>query len=147
MVDTLYRLQSQWFGDGNDLRTLLAKVLVDQGPYNMLYATPVSMIFYNWKDAGFSWRRAREILRGQVARRYWSIMVGAWMVWVPAVLMIYSLPPDLQIPLFNLVLCFFTLVLALLSRGTSPPCANHKTLDANPEKVSHQPPKDKSGPS
>ena len=117
MVDTLYRLQGAWFGQGNDPATLFKKVLIDQGPYNLLYATPVSLCFYAWKDAGFSVDRAREALRGEFAHRYWTIMVSAWIIWIPAVTMIYSLPAELQIPLFNLVVCFFTLVLAFVSRA------------------------------
>lgn len=120
MVDTLYRLQGQWFGDGNDPLTLLKKVLVDQGPYNLLYATPASLLFYTWKDHSFSWPRAWKAFRKDFRHRYWSIMISAWMVWIPAVTMIYSLPPDLQIPLFNLVICFFTLVLAFVSRESEP---------------------------
>jgi hypothetical protein len=120
MVDTLYRLQSQWFGDGNDPLTLFKKVLVDQGPYNLLYATPVSLFFYTWKDHDFSWTRAWTAYKTDFSNRYWSVMISAWMVWIPAVTMIYSLPPDLQIPLFNLVICFFTLVLAFVSRETEP---------------------------
>jgi len=120
MVDTLYRLQSQWFGDGNDPLTLFKKVLVDQGPYNLLYATPVSLFFYTWKDHDFSWTRAWAAYKSGFSNRYWSVMISAWMVWIPAVTMIYSLPPDLQIPLFNLVICFFTLVLAFVSRETEP---------------------------
>ncbi len=120
MVDTLYRLQTQWFGDANDPLTLLKKVFIDQGPYNLLYATPVSLFFYTWKDENFSWSRAWTATRTDFAHRYWSIMVSVWIIWIPAVTMVYSLPPDLQIPLFNLVICFFTLVLAFVSRETKP---------------------------
>jgi hypothetical protein len=123
MVDTLYRLQTQWFGDGNDPLTLFKKVLVDQGPYNLVYATPVSLFFYTWKDQGFSWPKAWAAYKRNFMQRYWSVMLSVWMVWIPAVTMIYSLPPDLQIPLFNLVICFFTLVLAFVSRETEPPAS------------------------
>ena len=49
-------------------------------------------------------------------QKFATIQISAWIVWVPAVLIIYSLPANLQIPLFNLVLCFFSLVLAFVSR-------------------------------
>lgn len=116
IVDTLYRFQSQWFGDGHDAWTLFKKVLVDQGPYNMLYATPASMMFYSWKDHNFSWSATWQACRKDFKQRYWSIMISAWIIWIPAVCMIYMLPPDLQIPLFNLVISFFVLVLAVVSR-------------------------------
>jgi hypothetical protein len=116
VVDLLYSQQARWFGTGNDLPTLIKKVLVDQGPFNLLYATPCAMLAYRWKDAGFSWTR----LRNGMDRRAWAfeypaIQVSSWTVWVPAVCMIYTLPPNLQVPLFNLVLCFFTLVLAMVA--------------------------------
>jgi hypothetical protein len=39
-------------------------------------------------------------------------------VWLPAVAIIYTLPTPLQLPLQNVVLCFFTLLLAHLARHT-----------------------------
>jgi len=121
VVDLLYTLQGRWFGEGTDGATLLKKVLVDQGPFNLLYATPCAMLAYRWKDAGFSWSRLRE----GMDRRAWrfeipAIQVSSWTVWVPAVCMIYALPPNLQIPLFNLVLCFYTLVLAMVAGKPGP---------------------------
>jgi hypothetical protein len=43
-------------------------------------------------------------------------LMSTWAVWIPAVAIIYCLPPPLQIPLFNLVLCFWVLVLSFISR-------------------------------
>lgn len=118
MVDALYTLQHQWFGPGPGLKILLLKMLVDQIPYNLIWATPNSLFLYGWKDAGFSWARFRQTHPSPtLARKFATIQLSAWVVWVPAVLMIYSLPPDLQIPLFNLVLCFFSLVLAFVTRA------------------------------
>lgn len=116
-VDRLYTLQGQWFGSGTQIRILFIKMLVDQIPYNMIWATPNSLLLYGWKNAGFSWARFRKTHpRSVLVRKYFTIQISAWVVWVPAVLMIYSLPPNLQVPLFNLVLCFFSLVLAFVSR-------------------------------
>lgn len=117
-VDWLYTQQTVWFGSGTSLKVLLTKMVVDQGPYNLIWATPNSLILYGWKNAGFSWRAFRQQNPPSLlAHRFLTIQISAWVVWVPSVLMIYSLPPDLQIPLFNLVLCFFSLVLAFVSKG------------------------------
>jgi hypothetical protein len=116
-VDWLYTRQTLWFGSGTSVKVLLTKMLVDQGPYNLIWATPNSLILYGWKNAGFSWKGfRRQNPPSRLIHRYLTIQVSAWVVWVPSVLMIYSLPPDLQIPLFNLVLCFFSLVLAFVSK-------------------------------
>ncbi|MGA0368577.1 MAG: hypothetical protein ACO3N7_03905 [Kiritimatiellia bacterium] len=117
MVDRLYTQQNEWFGPENDFPTLLRKVLVDQLPYNLIWATPNSLLLYGWKNAGFSWSRFRIMHPTPVLfRKYLTIQISAWITWVPSVSMIYSLPVDLQIPLFNLVLCFYSLVLAFVSR-------------------------------
>jgi hypothetical protein len=47
-----------------------------------------------------------------------AALCATWIVWLPAVAVIYSLPPALQIPLFNIVLCFFSLLYAALTRRT-----------------------------
>jgi hypothetical protein len=117
MIDNLYSQQTQWFGSANDAKTLLTKVLIDQVPYNLIWATPNALFLYGWKNAEFSWRRFRESHPFPILmQKFATIQISAWIVWVPAVLMIYSLPANLQIPLFNLVLCFFSLVLAFVSR-------------------------------
>jgi hypothetical protein len=49
---------------------------------------------------------------------FWQIpecLLSVWCVWCPACTMIYILPGPLQIPLFNIVLCFWALVLAMLT--------------------------------
>ncbi len=118
VVDTLYTYQTVWFGSGTDFKTLFSKMLVDQLPFNLIWATPVGLLFYGWKNCRFSWARFRkDHSRKILIHSYATIQFSSWMVWVPAVLMVYSLPPDLQIPLFNLVLCFFSLVLTFVTRS------------------------------
>jgi hypothetical protein len=125
MVDSLYRLQAEWFGHEGTLRVLAIKTFIDQGPYNLFYATPVSLTAYRWKDNHFSFSATRRDLRRTFWSRYAAVQTGSWIIWIPAVMMIYSLPPDLQIPLFSLVICFFTLVLSFLTRDPPPPAAEN----------------------
>jgi len=116
-VDTLYHWQENTFGNGRDLQTLAVKVLIDQFPFNLFWGTPNSVVWYGWRDADFSWRRFREQNpMPRLINRYVTIQVSVWIIWIPAVMMIYTLPLDLQIPLFNLVICFFSLLLATVSR-------------------------------
>ena len=111
-VDALYRLQAWWFGEGNAPGTVALKVVVDQFGYNPLWAAPTMALCYGWKDHGFRLRAWGAAWRG-LPLVILSILVSAWMVWIPAVSIIYSLPLALQVPLFNLVLCFFSLVAAI----------------------------------
>jgi len=118
IVDALYRQQALWFGEGADPATLVKKVLLDQFAFNLIWATPASLFFYTWKDKAFFFTDTLRDLRVSGRNRYLSVQLSSWMVWLPAVAMIYSLPSPLQVPLFNLVLCFFTLLLAFVSRET-----------------------------
>lgn len=124
LVDLLYTWQGVWFGHGNDIATLAKKVLIDQGPFNLIVATNMNMLFYLWKELNFSWKSVRTVLdRRSYFIRYSTVQVACWTVWIPAVTIVYSLPADLQVPLFNLVLCFYTLVLAVLTtenKGVRP---------------------------
>ncbi|HEY7772198.1 MAG TPA: hypothetical protein VIC26_03395 [Marinagarivorans sp.] len=120
-VDLLYSVQAYWFGTGSDWPTLIKKTAVDQFIYGTFWAAPTMAIGYLWKECGFNWARTRS----QLNRRFFLLqipttLVSNWLIWLPAVLIIYSMPQALQIPLFNLVLCFFVLLLTTISqRGTT----------------------------
>jgi O-antigen ligase len=49
-------------------------------------------------------------------RELLPVIIANLGVWLPTVTIIYTLPTVLQLPLENLVLCFFTLMLAHMSQ-------------------------------
>ena len=118
-VDAFYRLQDWMFGNALDWQTVVTKVAVDQFIYCPLWSAPVTTVCYGWKDGGFTW----DAFRRQFTRRLFtyeipSVLLAIWLVWIPATSIIYSLPLLLQIPLFNLVLCFFVLLVSVLGKKT-----------------------------
>ena len=116
-VDAFYRLQAMVFGTEVDLLTIIAKVLVDQFVYCVVWASPITALFYTWREAGFS-------LKQWKGNKTWSELfdmiliftVTTWVVWIPGTAIIYSLPSPLQIPLFNLTLCFFVILVSVCSQ-------------------------------
>jgi len=116
-VDAFYRLQALVFGTEVDLLTIIAKVLVDQFVYCVVWASPITALFYTWREAGFS-------LKQWKGNKTWSELfdmiliftVTTWVVWIPGTAIIYSLPSPLQIPLFNLTLCFFVILVSVFSQ-------------------------------
>ena len=121
-VDAFYRAQAALFGSGSSLSVLLPKIFVDQFVYNPLWAAPTQALCFLWKDSGFSFRTLKIKLEEQaLTMRIAIILVSTWVVWIPAVAIIYSLPGALQVPLFNLVLCFWSLLLSFVSRGLGNP--------------------------
>ena len=113
-VDLLYRLQAHCFGTGHDVATILIKVSVDQFVYGPLLAAPDMTAGYKLVEAHFDgaavwadWKRPHWY-----RRRVLPVLISNLGVWVPAVAIIYLLPTPLQLPLQNIVLCFYTLVIA-----------------------------------
>lgn len=117
-IDLLYRVQGRLFGHGNDAGTLAIKMAVDQFLYSPFWAVPTFVIVLRWADYGCSWERTRASLdRTFLTRTLPAICITNWIIWIPAVLLIYSLPPALQFPLFSVIMCFFVLLVTLMARG------------------------------
>lgn len=116
-VDAFYRLQAWIFGTGVDWQTIVSKVLVDQFIYCVIWASPITALFYGWKDSGYSWKRWRSgFCLKQLIETIILFNLTTWMVWTPATAIVYSLPTALQIPLFNLTLCFFVLLVSVYGK-------------------------------
>ena len=117
-IDLFYRVQGMLFGHGHGVATLVKKVLVDQFVASPLWFVPTYVIALRWIEQGGSWSR----LRASLDREFWTrtcptVLVTNWIVWIPALALVYSLPPALQFPLFSVVMCFFILIVTLLARG------------------------------
>lgn len=121
-VSYFYRVQAWLFGEGTSAGTIIAKTLVDQYVYCPLVAIPVTWLVYTWAEHRFdSGHIAREFRRsGFYARCVLPVLIANWGIWTPAVAIIYLLPTALQLPLQNIVLCFFTLLLAFITRRPQP---------------------------
>lgn len=116
-IDLLYRVQAYLFGQGNDAKTLVCKVSMDQFVYSTIWAVPTYLIALRWIDLGCSWQRTRATL----GRHFWTrtfptVLITNWLVWIPTASLVYSLPGPLQFPLFSMVMCFFILIVTLLAR-------------------------------
>lgn len=115
-VDLLYRLQGLLFGQGSDAGTLIPKVMADQFLFTPFISTPQITLAYLWKSSGYSFARMRPKLTSRLFLYDMPCMVvSAWLVWTPAVSIIYALPASLQIPMFSLVLCFWSLLIEVIN--------------------------------
>ncbi len=118
-IDLLYRVQTRLFGPGTDLATLATKLAADQLLYSPLWAVPTYVIALRWIDHGGSWQRTRASLDPVFWKRTLpAVMITNWLVWIPAVTLVYSLPPPLQFPLFSVIMCVFILLVTILVRDT-----------------------------
>lgn len=116
-VDFFYRLQADWFGTGNDVTTIVTKMAADQFFYSALWSAPSITIVYLWMESNWSIAEAKNALTKEFFFvKIPTVILSNWLVWIPAVCVVYAMPSELQIPLFNLVLCFWVLLLAVLNK-------------------------------
>lgn len=121
-VDLFYRLQFLVFGPSNRISVIAAKVIVDAFLYCPLLAMPEAVCVFLWRDHGYT----RHGFRGWTPARFYAIrifpvLMANWMVWIPVVSVIYSLPAPLGIPLFIIAQSFWVMVFTTLSSRASKP--------------------------
>lgn len=118
-VDWLYSTQSAIFGDSADLATIVKKLLVDQLLWAPLLMVPQLIFCYVLIDNNLSLRKARQALRASpFIERYIPLMLLGWTVWLPAVCIIYLFPLPLQLPLQNIILTLWSLILIFCTKNS-----------------------------
>lgn len=112
-----YVFQARALGEAADVPTITLKMAIDQFLYCPVWAIPSTALAYLWCKTGFSFRTVADDLRAPhwYQRRVLPMLLANLGVWIPLVCIIYALPTPLQLPLQNIVLCFFTLMLAHMS--------------------------------
>lgn len=113
-VHLWYRGLHYLYGDGHDFRTIALKVISDQFVFNTVYTSPIGSLCFAWKDAGYRWAPVAADLRAGrwYYRRILPVLCAVWFLWIPVVCCVYALPQPLQMPLFNVVLCFWSMLFA-----------------------------------
>lgn len=108
-------------GESAGARTIAAKAVIDQFIYCPVWAIPTTALFYIWCANRCDFRAVIADLRVPrwYARSVLPMLCANLGVWLPIVCIIYALPTPLQLPLQNIVLCFFTLILAHMSHRES----------------------------
>jgi len=116
-VDAFYRLQAFVFGNGADAATIIPKVLVDQFIYNPVWAGWTQLVAYYFLEQKFRISSLGDkALWSTIGQRLVTILISTWGVWIPMVSIIYAMPSTLQIPLFNIALCFWSILLASITK-------------------------------
>lgn len=117
-IEFFYRFLAHVVGEGVGVATIAIKMTIDQFVYCPLFAVPVTVLVYGWIDARFDFAPVREDWGKPrwYRRRVLPVLIPNLAVWIPTVCIIYALPTPLQLPLQNVVLCFFTLLLAHITR-------------------------------
>lgn len=117
-VDKLYYLQSVFFGNGNDVVTIVSKTIVDQFLWCPLLAMPQVVLFYLYVQQDLSRQGFQQALaRKSYCQRAIPLLIANWVVWIPSVALIYLFPLALQLPLQNLILAIWCLIISFFSKN------------------------------
>jgi hypothetical protein len=96
---------------------LLKKVVFDQFLATPLWFVPSYLLAFRWAEVGGSWSEFWPTLDREFWRKiYPAVVLTNWLIWVPTVALVYSLPPVLQFPVSSLVMCFYILIVSVLAR-------------------------------
>jgi hypothetical protein len=116
-INALYIALAHLFGNDPDAATIIKKVLVDQFVWCVVFIAPVTTLAMLWKENHFSLRATKnDLSRTFITRDIPTFLITLWAVWVPTTAIVYSLPLALQFPMFNIVLCFWSLLLTAISK-------------------------------
>jgi hypothetical protein len=115
VTDVFYLYQARWFGEAGDLRTLLLKAFVDQALYSPVANFLLVSIFF-MRENGIR----RDVLKKVVSPRFMftkvvPVVVAGWCIWIPGVMLVYSMPTALQLPVASLILCFWVLIFSFVT--------------------------------
>ena len=139
VIYEFYRWQAVWFGQGTAWSVLAPKVLVDQFVFTPLWAVPYMTFTTRWQALGYSVRRlGAELGWDFIAERMLPILVTNWMFWIPGVCLIYSMPLNLQTPLFIFATAIWGILLPAVGRQSEevPPAAAQTPVMALPTALS-----------
>ena len=132
VVYEFYCLQTVMFGEGTAWSVLVPKILVDQFVFTVIWSMSVQTVAFRWQALDYSGMRLWMELNGDfVATRMLPVLVTNWMFWIPGVVLIYSMPTNLQSPLFIFATAIWGLLLPAVSRqkqAAAPVTASVSTL-------------------
>jgi hypothetical protein len=124
IICKFYEYQAVWFGDGLSWRVILPKVLVDQFLFTVFWSTPYQTLTFRWQTLRYSGSRLWNELDGNfVVERMLPVLVTNWMFWIPGVILVYSMPLILQMPINIFATAIWSLLLAGLAKSTVVPIA------------------------
>jgi hypothetical protein len=118
-INYLYDFFAYIFGDSTTVSVIVKKVLCDQFIYSLFWSGPTAAVVFKWKANDFNFKSTKKELN----KYFFTVEMGAtifslWLVWIPAVTLIYILPLELQYTMFNIVLCFYSFILSSIQKNT-----------------------------
>jgi len=130
LVDGFYRILSAVFGSHADVQTVLMKTMIDQFIFTPTLGTGIAAVYFPLRKCGWNFR---SVFRGIGPRWYvrtvLPVLLPAWVFWLPAVALTYSLPGLLQMPFSLCATAAWSLLLVVIARSPLHPALSPKVKD------------------
>lgn len=111
LVERFFWLQNHLFGADITPSSVMIKVFVDQFIFSPLLALPYAVVYFLWLEEDCDLRRTWERLTPRLMiERSLPLIFPNWVYWIPMNFCMYSLPLDLQFPLFLTGLAAWSLI-------------------------------------
>jgi len=138
LVERFYWLQGYLFSTEISPSTVVTKVFVDQFLFSPFIALPPAMLYFLWLEEGCNLRRTwNRITPRLMVERCLPLIFPNWVYWIPMNFCTYSLPPDLQFPLFLTGLAAWSMIFIFIVQQPSLapkdlPLRSTESLDKSP---------------
>ncbi|MBN2083619.1 MAG: hypothetical protein JW748_00240 [Anaerolineales bacterium] len=116
VIDRFYVFQAWLWGPSVGLSIVFGKMLLDQAIFTPLLGIQIPALGFRFRDMDYDLPALGRALREDwLVKVIAPMLIAAWITWIPGTLVIYALPLSLQIPMFALIQCFFSLEVAYAS--------------------------------
>ncbi|MDA7647602.1 hypothetical protein N8661_02030 [Akkermansiaceae bacterium] len=106
------------FGNEINFQTILKKTLVDEFIWVPFFAVWQLVLGYLIIEKDGSVKEVKAALKQKpFFDRVIPLMIANWVVWIPAVSLIYLFPLPLQLPLMNIILALWCLILTFFVKN------------------------------
>ena len=113
-IDLLYRGLGTLIGNDAAVGTVALKVVIDMSLYVPFWALPLYLLVMAWQQGESPLALVREARFWR--ERYLPGVLTNWLLWIPAVAIIYALPPGLQLPVQNLFMVIWIFIVEVIAR-------------------------------
>lgn len=122
LVDSLYRTLGYLFGTQADFQTVAIKTFIDQFIFTPTLGTGVAAVYFPLRKCGWNFGRVFSGFGpAWYVRTVMPILIPAWVFWLPAVALTYSLPSLLQMPFSLCATAAWSLLLVVIARNEISP--------------------------
>lgn len=121
-TDIIYKIQQILFGYETSIGILIKKTLADQLFFSPLAAFIITSCLFLYKNKHEIYKIKYIFTKYFLIEYIIPVIIALWLVWIPGMLVVYSMPSNLQLPVASFIMCFWSLIITFMAGNN-----NHQT--------------------